>query len=284
MKKRPKYFVVLTESLPSLTNMERLNFALIQQDIVWEDAHANLNRFEESIGSVLLPCDLIILPEMFNTGFTMHVEKCAEPATGDTLLWMKNQAASMSCIIAGSVLTVEKDKFFNRFYWVKPDGSYEFYDKRHLFTMADEHLVMTHGQFPKIVHLKGWKINLQVCYDLRFPVWSRNRYAEGTYAYDLMIYIANWPEKRNSAYKALLPARAIENQCYVVYVNRVGKDGHGIAHTGDSMVIDASGKILLTCKSGVEQVMNISASLSSLHDFRKRYFFAPDWDRFTVAR
>jgi omega-amidase len=264
--------------------MKSLDFVLIQQDIVWEDTPANLVRFEKSIGSVHKPCDLIILPEMFNTGFTMHIEKCAEQADGISLQWMKNQAARMSCVIAGSILTRENNKFFNRFYWVKPDGSYEFYDKRHLFSMAGEHLVMTRGMTRKIVEWKGWKINLQVCYDLRFPVWSRNSYVENSFTYDMLIYIANWPEKRNSAYKALLPARAVENQCYVVWVNRTGKDGNGMDHTGDSMVVTPEGSVLATCKPGEEQVMKINTSLSSLQDFRKKYFFASDWDRFRIER
>lgn len=264
--------------------MKKLDLALIQQDIAWEDRAVNLKRFEEQLRSIETHCNLVVLPEMFNTGFTMNVEKCAEPVEGESVNWMKTQASKIKCVIAGSILTREKGKYYNRFYWVQPDGNVVSYNKRHLFTMANEQLVMTRGQSQKIAELNDWKVSLQVCYDLRFPVWSRNGYSNETYAYDLIIYVANWPEVRSAAYKALLPARAIENQCYVVWVNRVGKDGNGVYHAGDSMVVGPSGEVLATCKTGEEQVLKVDLSLQSLSDFRKRFLFAPDWDRFTLEK
>jgi omega-amidase len=265
-------------------NMKNLNLALIQHDIMWEEAAINLKRVEEKFRSLQEPCDLVILPEMFTTGFTMNVEKCAEPVDGESVNWMKTQASKLECVIAGSQLVREKGKYFNRFYWVQPDGHLESYDKRHLFTMAREHQVMTPGQSQKIVEINGWKVNLQICYDLRFPVWSRNAYSNNTYAYDLIVYVANWPEVRSAAYKALLPARAIENQCYVVWVNRVGKDGNGIYHTGDSMVVGPTGEVVAMCKTGEEEVLKVVLSAQSLHAFRERFSFAPDWDRFTFEK
>lgn len=268
----------------SSDDMKKLDLALIQQDIAWEDTAVNLKRFEENLRSIEMPCDLVILPEMFSSGFTMNVEKCAEPVDGESVNWMKTQAYNYKSVIAGSVLAKEKGKYFNRFYWVQPDGNFVCYDKRHLFTMANEHLVMSRGQSQTIVKLNDWKINLQVCYDLRFPVWSRNRYSNETYAYDLIVYIANWPEVRSMAYRALLPARAIENQCYVAWVNRVGKDGNGVYHAGDSMVVGPAGEVIAACKTGEEQVLKAHLSLQSLHDFRKRFLFASDWDRFTFEK
>jgi predicted amidohydrolase len=173
-------------------------------------------------------------------------------------------------------------KYFNRMFWVKPDGFYETYDKRHLFRMGNEHKTMSAGAERKIVELKGWKINMQICYDLRFPVWSKNNFEDGKYEYDALLYIANWPEIRSLAYKSLLTARAIENQSYVIWVNRVGKDGNNIYHTGDTMILDPYGEIIYQIEAGKEQRISGTLSKQKLEDFRKKFTVGMDWDGFDV--
>ena len=218
--------------------MQDLKLALVQSDIVWENIPANLSAFSHKLDMITHQPGLIVLPEMFSTGFTMNVEKCAETISGSALTWMKEQAKATNSIVAGSLLITDEGKFFNRLFWVRPDGSFQFYNKRHLFSMANEHHKISQGRNNTITALNGWNFSLQICYDLRFPVWSKNNLSNGKFDYDVLIYVANWPEVRSHAYKSLLVARAIENQCYVIWVNRVGYDNNRIFHSGDSMVID----------------------------------------------
>jgi len=195
-----------------------ISVSIIQSDIIWEDRLSNLENYQNKINQIE-STDLIVLPEMFTTGFSMNPKDISETMSGETIQWMKANASKMNSAICGSIIIEEDDKYFNRFIWVNPDGSIHHYDKKHLFSFAGEDKNYTSGNNKLIIEYKGWKICPLICYDLRFPVWSRN--SEG---YDLLIYVANWPDKRKLAWKTLLTARAIENQCYVIGVNRVGKD------------------------------------------------------------
>lgn len=258
--------------------MENLRITLIQTDLHWENAEANLAMFSEKINSIAEPTDLVILPEMFSTGFSMQAEKLAENMAGKAVQWMRKTAKEKDCVIVGSLMIKEHDKFFNRLIWMRPDGSLAQYDKRHLFSLSDEPTVFTAGNELLIVELKGWRICPLVCYDLRFPVWSRNVEPH----YDLLLYAANWPERRNAAWKQLLRARAIENLSYTVGVNRVGTDGNDIYHSGDSAVISPVGEVLF------EQVHNecthsFTLDFSAQETWRKQLPFLNDADNFTIT-
>lgn len=264
--------------------MQDLKVALVQSDIVWDDIPANLSAFGEKLRMIRHQPDLIVLPEMFSTGFTMNIEKCAETINGSALAWMKEQAKAMNSLVAGSLLVADKGKYYNRLFWVKPDGRVHFYNKRHLFSMANEQYRISQGKDKIITTLNGWNFCLQICYDLRFPVWSKNNFINGKFDYDVLVYVANWPEVRSPAYKSLLMARAIENQCYVIWVNRVGNDNNRIFHSGDSMVIDPSGKIIAQAAPGKEETLCLTLSGSALVDFREKFKFSSDWDHFTIQK
>jgi predicted amidohydrolase len=220
--------------------MQDLTITLIQTDISWENPSANRKMISEKIDRISSPTDIIILPEMFTTGFTMQAEKYAESMQGESIAWMREQAQKKSCSLVGSLIIREEGHCYNRLVFVSPEGNFHFYDKRHLFRMAGEEKVYTCGNKKIILPFKGWNISFFICYDLRFPAWNRNLHK----GYDLAIYIANWPEKRSHHWKALLLARAIENHSYIAGVNRVGRDGNEITYSGDSTVIDPMGKIL----------------------------------------
>ena len=220
--------------------MQDLTVTLIQTEIIWEDIPANLAMFDDKIDDISEKTDVIILPEMFTTGFTMNIEKAAEPMTGKAVSWLVAKARQKQAHILGSVIIEEDKKYFNRLVWATPDGKIMTYDKKHLFRMAGEHKVFSAGNSHLTVEVNGWKLRTFICYDLRFPIWCRNIANQ----YDAAIYIANWPAKRAHHWKLLLPARAVENQCYVIGVNRVGKDGKGNAHSGDSSIIAPTGEIL----------------------------------------
>ncbi len=262
--------------------MQDLKVLLVQTDIIWEDIQKNLSMLDQKFIQIDNHSDLILLPEMFSTGFTMNAEKFAEPEDGFAVSWMKQKAKELNSIIAGSILTEENGKYFNRMFWVKPDGSYECYNKRHLFSMANEQQRISQGKTKKITSLNGWNFNLQICYDLRFPVWSKNTFIENKLEYDVLVYVANWPEVRSNAYKALLIARAIENQAYVIWVNRVGFDDNRIYHSGDSMVVDPSGKVVAQAAAGKEEIVQAALSAQSLDEFRNKFRFGQDWDKFTI--
>lgn len=261
--------------------MQDLEVALVQSEIVWEDIPGNLSAFSQKLGMIHHQPHLIVLPEMFSTGFTMNVKKCAESINGSALSWMKEKAIAMNCTIAGSLLIADDGKYYNRMFWVKPNGDFDFYNKRHLFSMANEQHKISQGKDKTITTLNGWNFSLQICYDLRFPVWSKNNLTNGEFDYDVLVYVANWPEVRSHAYKSLLTARAIENQSYVIWVNRVGNDNNRIFHSGDSMVIDPSGKIIAQASPGKEETLSVTLSGSPLTEIRHKFRFSSDWDKFT---
>ena len=217
---------------------EQLHITLIQPDIVWEDKSANLQQYEATIASISGPKHVVVLPEMFSTGFSMAPERLAEPMEGPSVRWMADIAVKNRCILTGSLIIEENRKYYNRILWVQPDGTIGVYDKRHLFAYGNEDKHYTRGEKRLIAQVNGWRINLQICYDLRFPVWARNLGDE----YDVLLYVANWPEQRSLAWKTLLQARAIENQSYVVGVNRVGVDAKNNKYVGDSSVFGPLGE------------------------------------------
>ena len=219
---------------------DQLHITLVQPDIVWEDKTANLLQYEEMISGIAGTKQVVVVPEMFSTGFSMAPERLAEAMDGPTVAWMANMAVKHRCILTGSLMIAEEGHYYNRMLWVQPDGRIGFYDKRHLFAYAHEDEHYTPGNARLIAQVNGWRINLNICYDLRFPVWARNTDGE----YDVLLYVANWPEQRSLAWKTLLQARAIENQCYVVGVNRVGKDAKDNNYTGASSVFGPLGETL----------------------------------------
>ena len=258
-----------------------LTFTLIQTNLHWEDKAANLEMLEAKINSIQ-KTEVVVLPEMFSTGFSMKPELFAETMDGETVEWMKKISIKHKIILTGSLMIKEGDHHFNRLIWVLPNGSLGYYDKRHRFAYAGENEHYTAGNKRLIAQVKGWKINLQVCYDLRFPVWARQEQNEsGSAEYDVLLYVANWPERRNHAWKTLLTARAIENQSYVIGVNRVGNDGNEIYHSGDSMVVDPLGEILYH-KADDEAVFTITLEKATLEQVRQKFPFWKDADQFRI--
>lgn len=266
--------------------MTSLSFTLVQTQLHWEDKAANLQMLQDKISRVEASAQIVVLPEMFSTGFSMKPELFAETMTGATIQWMKEMAAKKRIILTGSIIIEEEGQFYNRLIWMLPNGQMGAYDKRHLFAYGEEDRHYARGTERLIASVNGWKINLMVCYDLRFPVWSRqSRDLPGNpappFEYDVLVYVANWPERRNTAWKTLLRARAIENQCYVVAVNRIGDDGNSIYHSGDSMVIDPLGEILYQ-KEHEEDIFTIQLGKEHLEEVRQKYQFWRDADDFRV--
>jgi omega-amidase len=258
--------------------MSDLKITLIQNNLSWENKDANLSMFEEKINSVNENTDIIILPEMFSTGFTMNAKDMAETMDEKSVRWMKEMSVKKNCIITGSLIIKEENKFYNRLIWMTPDG-FQIYDKRHLFSYAAEEKTYKAGENKLIVEYKGWRIHPLVCYDLRFPVWSRRT---NTQDYDLLIYVANWPERRVYAWRQLLIARAIENQCYVAGLNRIGNDGNNIYHSGESDVLNFKGESLISADKKTEFVETVSLSKTDLDEFRKHFAFFQDRDDFRI--
>ena len=306
--------------------MSSLTITLIQPDLYWEDKAANLEHFETLIDGIKEKTQLVILPEMFSTGFSMRPADLAETMDGPTVAWMKQMAAQKKIILTGSLIIEEEGHYYNRLIWMLPNGQYGVYDKRHRFAYAGEDEHYTPGHRRLIASVNGWKVNLLVCYDLRFPVWSRQQMqmppatpsqhppdqasssvppATASSApapsspsdpppsstrepappvapeYDLLVYVANWPERRSHAWKTLLQARAIENQVYVVGVNRVGNDGNAIYHSGDSMVIDPLGEVLYHTHKE-ESVFTCTLQREKLEEVRTRLPFWKDADQFRI--
>jgi predicted amidohydrolase len=261
--------------------MSNLTITGIQTHLHWEDTAANRKMFEEKINSITDKTEIIILPETFSTGFSMKPKELAETMEGETIKWMKKVATEKKIILTGSVIIEEDKNYFNRLIWMLPNGQTGIYNKRHLFGYAGEDTAFTPGTKRLIASVKGWKINLLVCYDLRFPVWARQQMQDDGPEYDLIIYVANWPERRNHAWKTLLQARAIENQCYVVGINRVGYDGNSIYHSGDSMVIDPMGEVLYT-KAHEEDIFTVTLNKEKLDEVRTRLPFWKDGDNFMI--
>lgn len=258
-------------------NKEILSIALVQADLHWEDVTANLASFEEKLAALPGPADVIVLPEMFNTGFTMNTV-LAEPMNLTTTRWMKQIARQYDALVVGSFAVNEGGSFFNRLLCVRPDGTYAKSDKRHLFTMGQESRHYTAGNVRLTVEWRGWKLCPLVCYDLRFPVWSRNLKSD---PYDILLYVANWPTRRAHAWSALLQARAIENQCYVVGVNRVGADENGLEYRGDSAALDYLGEpMALLASQETEKIVHISKA--DLAAYRRNFPALADADDFEI--
>lgn len=263
--------------------MQDLKITLIQSDIHWEDTEANLAMFEEKVWQIGNTTDVIVLPEMFTTGFTMAAPKLAEHMNMRTFKWMKQMADQTGALMLGSYIVHVHGKHYNRLLWMEPGGHFKTYDKRHLFRMADEHKVFSPGESLLISTWKGWRICPLICYDLRFPVWSRNRWDAHSHklSYDVLVYVANWPTTRIDAWNTLLKARAIENLSYVVGVNRIGQDGNGVEYNGNSAIISPKGEYIYT-NEGTESMRTIALSSNSLEAFRDRFPAYQDADDFEI--
>jgi predicted amidohydrolase len=253
---------------------QNLHISLIQTDLVWENPQANIKNFEEKINNIPGNPDLVILPEMFNSGFSMHF---SETHPSESLAWLSKFSSAKQTSIFGSLAIAENGKNYNRGYFVKPNGEQYFYDKKHLFKYGKEHETYTAGTEILTIEYKNWKIRPLICYDLRFPVWSRNTAP----FYDLLIYVASWPLARIEAWRTLLRARAIENQCYVVGVNRIGIDGNHLIYNGQSLVIDYTGEVLCDAEEN-DTILSVELSFENLQNFRTRFPFLSDGDSFEL--
>lgn len=256
--------------------------ALVQTDLFWKDIVANLAMLEEKILNLPHEVDLIVLPEMFPTGFTMDAADVAEPMNLTICKWLLQVAKQTKAVVTGSAVIQAGGKFYNRLLWARPDGKLDFYDKRHLFRMANEHEHYDYGREKKVFEWKGWRILPQICYDLRFPVWSRNEAdKDGVMAYDLMVYVASWPSPRVSAWDALLKARAIENLSYALGVNRVGQDGNGIPYSGHTGAYNFKGETLAFSEDR-EEILLVELDAASLGDYRQKFPAWKDADGFSI--
>ncbi len=253
-----------------------LRISIFQVDLVWENPEANKKKLSRYLADIATGTDAAIFPEMFTSGFTMKAEKLAEKMDGESIRWMREEAAKNKLAVAGSLIIEENGQYYNRFVWVSPDGSLIHYDKRHLFSLSEEPRVFTPGKNRQVIDYLGWKIFPQVCYDLRFPVWARN-----DNGYDIYLNVANWPVMRSEAWNILLQARAIENQAYAIGVNRFGKDGHEIYHAGDSSVIDPLGRVMLKI-SDEENVKTVTLKKAELYEIRRKLPFLNDRDNFNL--
>jgi len=253
-----------------------LNIAVIQSELVWQDARVNCEYFSECF-SKLRAIDLVVLPEMFNTGFSMQSAQIAETMSGPTVRWMQQQAQCYQLAIAGSLAINTELGVMNRLVFVHPDGRIEHYDKKHLFRMAGEHQHYAAGSARSVVLYKGFRLNLQICYDLRFPVFARN---QGDY--DVLIYVANWPEQRRRIWSTLLAARAMENQAFVLGCNRVGQDGNQFSYSGHSVVLNYLGEPLAELPAGQSGVITATLHLGDLQQFRQQFPVALDADAFVL--
>jgi omega-amidase len=256
-----------------------LRVTLVQQPLAWQDPDENRGRFAALLAPLAGTTDVVILPETFTTGFTMEVEHAAEPADGPTAAWLRQLADRLGAAVTGSVITVQDGRYYNRLLWTQPGGGLRHYDKRHLFRMGGEHEHFTPGRAAWTVEWRGFKVCPLVCYDLRFPVFSRRR---ADLDYDLLLYVANWPAARAYAWRQLLVARAIENQAFVAGVNRIGPDGRGVEHRGDSRICDFLGQPLAEL-AATPALHTVELDLQALRAFRERFPAHLDADRFTLS-
>lgn len=257
---------------------DTLKIAGIQSDLIWESPERNREHFGAKIRGLSKDTDIVFLPEMFATAFTMTPDDVAESMKGKSVRWMKKLASELDLAIAGSLIILEDDAYLNRFVFVSPDEQIRTYDKRHTFTLAGEDKIYQRGQEKVIIDFKGWKICPMVCYDLRFPAWSRN-----LEDYDLLVYVANWPKPRIAAWDALLKARAIENMAYCIGVNRVGKDHYNHEYSGHSAIYDGLGEQLIAANENVEDIIQVKISKDHLNAIREQLKFLDDRDQFTVS-
>lgn len=265
-----------------MTDSKELIISFVQFNIIWQDREANIRKVEELLESTSIESDVIILPEMFTTGFSVSETSLFEDINDSpTLLWMKTIAKRKNSAICGSFAIHDSGKHLNRMFFVEPDGSFKTYDKKHLFRLSVEPKYYSSGTSRTIVDFRGWKINLAICYDLRFPVWLRNRYHNDQYEYDILLISANWPSSRIKIWKTLLAARSIENQCYTIGVNRIGNDGNSIPHNGFSMICDWNGDTLVSSKEK-EGLLSTKLTKASLEKQRITNTFAADWDSYKI--
>jgi omega-amidase len=257
--------------------MDNLKITLFQGYLFWENIDKNLQNITLRLSNIREKTNLIVLPEMFNTGFSMNAAELAEPMGGKTMNWMHQIAQDYNCVVTGSIIIKEDEKYYNRLIWMRPDGSHEHYDKRHLFALGKEHQTYTAGTKKLIVDLNGWKVCPMICYDLRFPVWMRNVGGE----YDLLLIVANWPERRSLHWRTLIPARAVENQAYVIGLNRIGHDGNEVYHSGDSTCIDPNGNVVYY-KRDEEDVYTFSIIADEVKKTRRALPFLKDADEFNI--
>jgi len=257
--------------------MQDLKIALLQANLIWHNAAKNRTNFSEKINSISETVDMIVLPEMFTTGFSMQPEEIAEIMQGETVKWMQKLALEKQAAIVGSIIISENNTYYNRFLFVHPSGEINQYNKKHLFTLAGEHEVYTSGKEKLLVDFKGWKICPLICYDLRFPVWARN-----VEDYDVLMYVANWPKPRIKAWDTLLKARSIENMCYTIGVNRVGVDANNLEYCGHSAVYDCLGEKLIDTIPNQENIVIVTLDKKSLKNTRSKLNFLADKDSFTL--
>ncbi len=262
--------------------MQDFRVTVIQANLFWEERDRNLDHFDYLLNRITGEPDLILLPEMFNSGFSINPAVCVETMEGPSIGFLRSRAEEKNAVIMATLLISEEGNYYNRLVCMFPDGRFETYDKRHLFRLSGENSIFTSGRQRKVVEIKGWRILPLICYDLRFPVWSKNTWSEGIYEYDLMVCLANWPASRSYPWKTLLAARAIENQAYVAGVNRVGDDGHGHRHSGDSVILDAKGIALYSAPGGAEDIGSATCSAENLKLFRDSYTIGMDWDHFSL--
>jgi predicted amidohydrolase len=265
--------------------MKDLRVTVIQTKLFWEDKEKNLDHFRKLVSGIREKTDLILLPETFNTGFSIHPERIgqiAEAMEGPSMDFLKQLSRETSAAVCSTLFIREDAQFSNRFVFYYPDGRYATYDKRHLFRLSEEGRIFRKGTSKAAISYHGWNLSPMICYDLRFPVWNKNILTDRGYAYDILIFVANWPAVRSQAWKILIPARAIENMAYTIGVNRIGKDGNGKEHTGDSIVADPQGNVLFQAPEGTETVQTITLSYTDMVKFRDSMGFAKDWDQFTI--
>jgi omega-amidase len=270
--------VILLPVLFYFNPVEKMKLSVIQPDTAWEDKNKNFRIIWELSSGLENDTDIIILPEMFNTGFSMNPEELSESARSETFDWMINLAESRNCAVCGSYIVKDKNRFFNRWTFVTPEKKSWFYDKRHLFRPGNEHDLFSPGKKRLALIFRGVRISPNICYDLRFPVWSRN-----VNNYDLLINSANWPAARREVWITLLKARAIENQCYVAGANRIGTDGAGVKYAGDSMIIGPRGEIMASADRNRECSISAEISIPELKGFRKKFPVLKDKDKFIIA-
>jgi predicted amidohydrolase len=257
--------------------MEQLKVTLLQAYLFWENAAKNLQNISLKLSDIRERTDLIVLPEMFNTGFTMNAVENAEKMDDKTVNWMRDTARKFNAVVTGSLIIEENGNFYNRMVWMRPDASYETYDKKHLFGLGEEDKTYTAGDKQVIVELKGWKIRLAICYDLRFPVWLRNHQQQ----YDLLLVVANWPEKRAHHWRMLIPARAVENQSFIIALNRVGYDGKQIYYSGDTTCLSPAGDVIYY-KRDEEDLYTFTINKAEVERIRTEMPFLKDADDFNL--
>ncbi|MEI6866315.1 amidohydrolase [Flavicella sp.] len=255
---------------------DKLKINLIQSNTIWKDISKNIQNIQQKINQISEETDLIILPEMFSTGFVIEPEEIAETMNGKSINWMQQIACKKNCAITGSLIIKENNNYYNRLVFIEPSGKIKFYDKKHLFSHVGERNIYTAGSIKKIIEYKGWRIAAFICYDLRFPVWSRN-----TENYDIALYVANWPKPRINAWNSLLKARAIENICYTIGVNRVGTDGNKMEYIGHSQIINPQGNSIKKSTVTTEDIISTTLYKAEILTNRTNFKFLDDRDKFT---